>query len=176
MASTSPVRVPVPRLFDPLEQADFQRLEHAASLKGLLKAFTGKGELEAWAGRCETMRDGLIRLAQRLVGQATAYPFNLLPVILAQQTTGTGTAFLRWRNADRSEMGVALWERLVSHPETPLALTDELLALELQRVLLNMQISLTHTLARQAWDCAEKIAHAEAVYRRRIGRTTVRQE
>jgi hypothetical protein len=176
MASTNLVHVPVPRLFDPLEQTDFQRLEHAASLKGLLKAFTGKGELEAWAGRCETMRDGLIRLAQRLVGQATAYPFSLLPVMLAQQTTGSGTAFLRWRNTDRSEMGVALWERLVRHPETPLALTDELLALELQRVVLNMQISLTHTLARQARDCAEKMARADAAYRRRIDPNTVLQQ
>ena len=31
-----------------------------------------------------------------------------------------------------------------------------------------MQISLTHTLARQALDCANKMAQAEAVYLRRV--------
>ena len=157
-----------PRLFDPLQQTDFQKLEHAASLTGLLKPFKGKGELEVWSHQCETMRDGLIRVAQRLVEQATAYPFSLLPVLLTQQSTAAGTAFLRWRNADRSEMGAALWERLVTHSGTPLTLIDELFALEAQRLLLNMQISLTHTLGRQALVCAQKIARAETVYRRRI--------
>ena len=38
---------PAPRLFDPVEATDFQQLEHAASLKGLLKPFKGKGELHA---------------------------------------------------------------------------------------------------------------------------------
>jgi hypothetical protein len=34
-----------PRYFRPLEQPAFMRLEHAASLKGLLKPFKGKGGL-----------------------------------------------------------------------------------------------------------------------------------
>jgi len=33
---------------------------------------------------------------------------------------------------------------------------------------LNMQISLLHTLARQASDCASKVGQAEAVYLRRM--------
>jgi hypothetical protein len=157
-----------PRLFDTLESTDFQRLEHAASLKGFLKPFKGKGELERWASQCEGLRDDLIRLAQRLVSQATTYPFSLLPVLLAQQTTGAGTAFLRWRNADRSAMGVSLWAELVNHPITPAPLLPELFALELQRIALNMQISLTHSIARQASECAEKMAQAEAIYQRRV--------
>lgn len=153
------------RLFEPLQQADFLRLEHAPSLKGLLQPFKGKGELEDWAGQCETLRDGLLRLAKRVLAQASAYPFNLLPVVLAQQTTGAGTAFLRWRSADRTRMGVALWEQLLRHPETPTTLADELFALELTRLVLNLQVSLAHTLARQAHECATKMANAEAIYR-----------
>lgn len=153
-----------------LEQADFLRLKHAPSLKGLLKPFKGKGEWEAWANECEALRNGLITLAQRLLTQATAYPFNLLPVALAQQTTGAGTTFLRWRNADRSAMGVALWERLLEAPDTPLALVPDLYALEVERIALNMQVSLTHSMARQARECASKLARAETLYRRRIDR------
>jgi hypothetical protein len=139
--------------FTPLEQADFRRLEHAAYLKGLLKPFKGKGSLETWASQCAALRDDLIRLAERRVlPQSHGYPFSLLGVQLAQQTTGAGTAFLRWRNLDRSSMGVALWEALLADPATPASLIDELYAMELQRIALNMQISLTHSIARQALD------------------------
>src|SRR5579875_997084 len=75
--------------FVPLEQADFQRLEHAGYLKGLLQPFKGKGSLETWANQCAALRDDLIGLAQRRVlPQARAYPFSLLDVQLAQQATG----------------------------------------------------------------------------------------
>lgn len=154
------------RHFRPLEHTDFQRLEHAPFLKGLLKPFKGKGALEDWAGQCEALRDGLIALAQRQVlRQASSYPFSLLPVRLAQQKTGRGTTFLRWRNADRTVMGTALWSDLITSPRTSTALRPDLLALEHQRLVLNLQISLLHTLARQARDCADRIAHADATYR-----------
>lgn len=159
--------------FVPLEQADFQRLEHAAYLKGLLKPFKGKGSLEDWASQCTALRDDVIALAvRRVLPQARAYPFNLLGVQLAQQATGAGTTFLRWRNLDRSSMGVALWADLLANPATPAALIDDLYALELQRVVLNMQVSLAHSIARQAQECANKMAQAEAVYERRVHRHT----
>lgn len=153
--------------FISLEQADFQRLEHAAYLKGLLKPFKGKGSLEDWASQCTALRDDLIELAQRRVlPQARVYPFNLLPIQLAQQPTGAGTTFLRWRSLDRSKMGVALWEALLINrsPLISAGSVDELYALELQRIVLNMQISLTHSIARQAMECASKMAEAEAIY------------
>jgi integrating conjugative element protein (TIGR03761 family) len=66
--------------FVALEQADFQRLEHAGYLKGLLQPFKGKGSLETWASQCAALRDDVIGLAQRRVlPQARAYPFSLLP-------------------------------------------------------------------------------------------------
>ena len=37
--------------FVALEQADFQRLEQAGYLKGLLQPFKGKGSLETWASQ-----------------------------------------------------------------------------------------------------------------------------
>ncbi len=160
--------IEVPKRFTALEQTDFQRLQHASYLKGLLQPFKGKG-LETWASQCAALRDDLIALAQRRVlSQAHGYPFNLLRVQLAQQTTGAGTAFLRWRNTDRSSMGVALWEALLADPATPVSLIDDLYGMELQRIALNMQISLTHSIARQALDCAGKMAQAQASYHRRV--------
>jgi hypothetical protein len=163
--------------FSPLAESDLQRLAHAGYLKGLFKPFKGKGGLEVWANQCFALRDGLIDLAQRRVlPQARSYPFNLLPVQLAQQVTGAGTTFLRWRNLDRTSMGVSLWEQCIEDDATPNILLDDLLALERQRVVLNMQISLTHTLARQTADCASKIARAEAVHQRSVERRTTTRE
>ena len=157
------------RYFHPLQQTAFMKLEHAGSQKGLLKPFKGKGDLEAWASQCFAMRDELIGLAQRQVlQQALGHPFHLLPIELAQQTTGAGTVFLRWRKHDRSAMGVALWQELMASTSTPVNLLADLHAIELQRITLNMQISLLHTLGRQAQECASKAAAAEDAYLRRL--------
>jgi Protein of unknown function (DUF3158) len=162
------VTSPRPRFFDPLQSADFLRLEHAHYAKGLLRPFKGKGELTQWAIQCQDLRRGLVALAERLLAQATVYPLSLLPVVMAQQSTGAGTAFLRWRTADRASMGVALWASVMRSPTTPLPLVHELYALELQRIALNMQISLTHTLARQALECAGKMGEADTIYQQRL--------
>lgn len=157
------------RHFQPLEQADFIQLEHSGYQKGLLKPFKSKGALEAWANQCHALRDQLIELAQqRVLAQARGYPFRLLSVELALQTTGAGTSFLRWRKQDRSAMGVALWQEAMASTATPVNLLEDLHALEQQRITLNMQISLLHTLGRQAQDCASKMAQAEGVYLRRM--------
>ncbi|MCW5706911.1 DUF3158 family protein [Shinella sp.] len=151
------------RRFTPLEQDAFQALKQSASLKGLLRPFKGKGELEDWANDCFDLRDDLVLMAQRrLLPQSRRRPFDLLPIELAQQSTGAGTTFLRWRNTDRSAMGVALWEALIASPRTPASLIGDLLAMEEQRIVLNMQISLLHSMARQAQTCAGKIASAHA--------------
>lgn len=165
-----------PNRFLALEQADFQRLEQAAYLKGLLKPFKGNGELATWASQCQALRDDLIGLAQRKVlSQARSHPFNLLAVQLAQQTTGAGTTFLRWRNLDRSRMGTALWEELLASPGIPTSLIDDLYAIEVQRIVLNMQISLTHSIVRQTSECASKLVHAEEAYQRRVHATNPKE-
>jgi hypothetical protein len=58
---------------------------------------------------------------------------------------------------------VALWESLLGHPAIPASLIDDLYAMELQRIALNMQISLTHSIARHARECASNLAQADAI-------------
>ena len=65
-------------------------------------------------------------------------------------------------------MGVALWQALMASTSTPVNLLHDLHAIELQRITLNMQISLLHTLGRQAQECASKAAEAEDAYLRRL--------
>lgn len=158
-----------PSAFRPLQQSAFSSLQHAAFHKGLLKPFKGKGELSHFASSCRQLMDSLIQLAiHEVLGQAERYPFTLLPVRLTRQSTSAGTVFLRWTKVDRRQMGVALWAQLLLDQRTPDHLADDLFALEQQRIVLNMQISLLHTLSRQACACAEKMAQAEAAYQQRI--------
>jgi len=60
-------------------------------------------------------------------------------------------------------MGVELWEALLDAPATPATLIDDLYAMEVQRIALNMQVSLTHSIARQALDCAELTPEQKAL-------------
>lgn len=157
------------RRFRSLQREDFMKLEQSASLKGLLRPFNGKGDLGVWAEQCFALRDEMIGMLHRQVlEQANGYPFHLLDIELAQQTTGAGTSFLRWRKRDRSAMGVALWQGLMASTGTPANLLADLHEIELQRITLNMQISLLHTMGRQAKECASKAAEAEDVFLRRL--------
>ncbi|MDG6398435.1 DUF3158 family protein [Pseudomonas quasicaspiana] len=155
--------------FRPLQQAAFSSLEHAAFLKGLLKPFKGKGELSQLALVSRQLMGSLIQLAnEEVLPQAQRYPFSLLPIRMTQQSTGAGTVFLRWSRTDRSKMGVGLWAELLQDPRTPPSLIHDLHQLELQRIALNMQISLTYTICRQAAECATKMEQAEATYQHRL--------
>ena len=155
--------------FQPLQQTAFSELEHAAFLKGLLKPFKGKGELMQFGDECSQLVSRLILLAtEQVLAQAERYPFTLLPIRMMRQSTGAGTVFLRWSRMDRSKMGVDLWGDLVLDGRTPDSLVSDLLEMERQRVVVNMQISLVHSISRQAFLCASKIDTAEQIYQQRI--------
>ncbi|MGL6088570.1 MAG: DUF3158 family protein [Pseudomonas paracarnis] len=154
--------------FRPLQQEAFQRLQQAASLKGLLKPFKGKGELTQFADLCRAQESDLKALAQEVLSQARRYPFTLVPVRLTEQNTQAGTQFLRWRQVTDRRMGVGVWAEMMGSPRTPESMLQDLYVMELQRITLNMQMSLLHSITKQAAECAEKMGQAEAVYTARL--------
>lgn len=158
--------------FRPLQQDAFQGLQQGASLKGLLKPFKGKGELAQFAEQCRVLEVGLKALAQGVLAQVRRHPFTLLPVRLTEQNTQAGTMFLRWQHVATRRMGVGVWAEMVGHPKTPIPMLQDLYALELQRITLNMQISLIHSIGKQAAECAEKMGQAEAVLMGRLQQGT----
>lgn len=154
--------------FRPLQQEAFQRLQQAASLKGLLKPFKGKGELTQFADLCRAQESDLKALAQEVLSQARRYPFTLVPVRLTEQNTQAGTQFLRWQLVTDRRMGVGVWAEMMGSPRTPESMLQDLYVMELQRITLNMQMSLLHSITKQAAECAEKMSQAEAVYTARL--------
>lgn len=158
--------------FRPLQQEAFQRLQQAASLKGLLKPFKGKGELTQFADLCRAQESDLKALAQEVLSQARRYPFTLVPVRLTEQNTQAGTQFLRWQQVTDRRMGVGVWAEMMGSPRTPESMLQDLYVMELQRITLNMQMSLLHSITKQAAECAEKMGQAEAVYTARLQQLT----
>ena len=93
---------------------------------------------------------------------STSHPLN--QAVIAQALYDLRNGQLRRCKA----MGVALWQELMASTSTPVNLLADLHAIELQRITLNMQISLTHGIARHALECASRMAQAEATYLRRV--------
>jgi hypothetical protein len=150
---------------DVLTPDAYRQLEHAASLKGLLRPFKGKGELEHLAQVARDIEAQLCRLMEAVIQQAGRPPYSLLDTRLVLQNTGAGSAFLRWRTRDFARMGVAVWERQVANPALSPAMREGLHQLECERIALNLQMSVVHSLFRQASTCAIKMASAEQVLR-----------
>lgn len=150
-----------------LQHDAFLMLKHADSLKGLFK---GKS-LSELASNSLTLRNELIELAKdQVLAQVKSYPFALLPVELALQTTGAGTSFLRWRKKDRSKMGVSLWASLISEPQVSDKLINDLYLIECERISLNMQISICHTISRRATEGEKQLQQAQRIYQHRVNK------
>ena len=157
---------PIP--FETLTPDAYRQLEHAASLKGLLKPFKGKGELELLAQMAKEIEAQLCHLMEAVVQQAGQPPYSLLGIRLVLQNTSAGSTFLRWRTRDFARMGVAVWERQVSNKALPQAIREGLHRFEGERIALNLQMSVVHSLYRQASTCAIKMASAERLLRQPI--------
>lgn len=157
---------PVP--FEALTPDAYRQLEHAASLKGLLKPFKGKGELEHLAQVAREIEAQLCHLMETVVQQAGQPPYSLLDIRLVLQNTSAGSTFLRWRTRDFALMGVAVWERQMSIRTLPQVVREGLHQFECNRIALNLQMSVVHSLYRQASTCAIKMASAERLLRQLI--------
>lgn len=143
----------------------YRQLEHAASLKGLLKPFKGKGELEHLAQVARGIEAQLCHLMEAVVQQAEQPPYSLLDIRMVLQNTSAGSTFLRWRTRDFARMGVAVWERQVRNNALPPVVREGLHRFECDRIALNLQMSVVHSLYRQATTCAIKISSAERLLR-----------
>ncbi|MDQ0741176.1 DUF3158 family protein [Pseudomonas sp. W4I3] len=154
-----------PRDLEAVTSGAYRELEHAASLKGLLKPFKGKGELEHLAQVAREIEVQLCHLMEAVVQQAGQPPYSLLDIRLVLQNTSAGSTFLRWRARDFTRMGVAVWERQICNSTLPQVVRERLHRFECDRIALNLQMSVVHSLYRQASTCAIKMASAERLLR-----------
>ncbi len=161
----NPLTSAQPMPLEALTPDAYRQLEHAASLKGLLKPFKGKGELEHLAQVAREIEAQLSLLMKTVMQQAGRPPYSLLDIRLVLQNTSAGSTFLRWRTRDFAHMGVAVWERQVSNKALPQVMREGLYRFECDRIALNLQMSVVHSIYRQASTCAIQMASAEQLLR-----------
>lgn len=155
--------------FDLLTHDAYRRIEHAASLKGLLKPFKGKGGLDDLAQVARGIELQLSAVMDEVLLRSGRPPYQLLEAQLTKQTAAGGTVFLRWRSRGYATMGVSVWEAQMGKAGLPESVRQGLFQFEVARITLNMQMSVVHSLRRQARECAEKMASAERVLRQDNG-------
>lgn len=144
-----------------VEHASYRGVEHASYLKGLLKPFKGKGDLEDLERQLLDVQRGVSDLMDQVVDMWDRPPFSLLPLDMRPQPSSSGSSHLRWRSRGRgARMGVGVWSKEMLSKKTPVEVLDELYWFEVLRIRYNMQMTCIQFMIRQARECQVKMQEA----------------
>ncbi|UTJ49564.1 DUF3158 family protein [Atlantibacter subterranea] len=128
---------------------DEESAARKSSLKGLLKAFKGKGELRALVRELQTLRAQLQQRQPMLKQAVYELPGHNVPLILCSNPARSGVSYLRWRNLDNNRSGNVALQEAIQQPNTSDELRDALMALEWRRQVLNTQLSVVVFMLRR---------------------------
>lgn len=128
---------------------DDERSARKSSLKGLLKAFKGKGELRSLVQELQTLRVQLQQRQPMLKQAVYELPGRNVPLILCGNPARSGVSYLRWRNLDNNRSGSVALQEAIQQPDVSDELRDALMALEWQRQVLNTQLSVVMFMLRR---------------------------
>ena len=109
---------------------DEESAARKSSLKGLLKAFKGKGELRALVRELQTLRAQLQQRQPMLKQAVYELPGRNVPLILCSNPARSGVSYLRWRNLDNNRSGGVALQEAIQQPDASDELRDALMALE----------------------------------------------
>lgn len=132
-----------------LSDNDYESCARKSLLKGLLKAFKGKGELQELAQEVLEIQAKLQQLQPQLKQAVFNLPVRTLPLVLCSNPARSGVSYLRWRNLDNNHSGSAALLEIVRQTATSNELRDALLVIEWQRQVLNMQLSVVTFMLRR---------------------------
>ncbi|HHC4811327.1 DUF3158 family protein [Klebsiella michiganensis] len=128
---------------------DDERSARKSSLKGLLKAFKGKGERRALVRELQALRVQLQQLQPMLKQAVYELPGRNVPLVLCSNPARSGVSYLRWRNLDNNRSGSVALQEAIQQPDASDELRDALMALEWQRQVLNTQLSVVMFMLRR---------------------------
>ncbi|EAX8476062.1 DUF3158 family protein [Salmonella enterica] len=128
---------------------DDERSARKSSLKGLLKAFKGKGERRALVRELQALRVQLQQLQPMLKQAVYELPGRNVPLVLCSNPARSGVSYLRWRNLDNNRSGSVALQEAIQQPDASDELRDALIALEWRRQVLNTQLSVVMFMLRR---------------------------
>ncbi|HGB3474416.1 TPA: DUF3158 family protein [Salmonella enterica subsp. diarizonae serovar 61:l,v:z35] len=143
--------------YRPLSAEDW--LAYESCLKGLLRV----REPEALTREASDTQATLHQIQQRLLHRAWRWPLRHLPLMLCRGPARSGADFLRWRNQQNNRSGTPGWMALVQDATQPMKVREALLAIEHDRIVFNMQMSVCTFILRQIRECSSKMAEAEKI-------------
>lgn len=139
--------------------ADSDWLAYESSLKGLLRV----REPQVMARHATEAAATLHQIQILLLHRAWRWPLRYLPLILCRGPARSGAVFLRWRNQQNNRSGTAAWQALMQDISQPQAIREALLALEQDRIIFNMQMSVCTFILRQIRECSAKSEDARNI-------------
>lgn len=143
-----------PGVYQSLTPDDWRAYE--SSLKGLLKVREPPLLFPPATEAAATLHQIQILIIHR----AWRWPLRHLPLMLCRGPARSGANFLRWRNQQNNRSGTPAWQALIQDGALPHNVRTALRQIEQDRILFNMQMSLTAFHLRQIRECTDKFAHA----------------
>ncbi|MEP8538963.1 DUF3158 family protein [Enterobacter asburiae] len=128
---------------------DNESAARKSSLKGLIKAFKGKGELRALVQELQALRAQLQQHQPMLKQAVYELPGRNVPLILCSNPARSGVSYLRWRNLDNNRSGSVALQEAIQQPDASDELRDALMVLEWRRQVLNTQLSVVMFMLRR---------------------------
>ena len=86
---------------------------------------------------------------------------NLPIFMIKDKSSSSGGTFLRWRSMNHTGTRETVWHPLLTDKNVPEPLRNQLVAVEKDRILVNMQVSIFNYILRQLSECASKIEKVE---------------
>lgn len=81
--------------------------------------------------------------------------------MIKDKASSSGGTFLRWRSMQNARTGGTVWQPIVDDKSVPVDVRKKVVAVEKDRILINMQISVFNHILRQLADCAEKLKEVD---------------
>jgi len=143
--------------YRPLSPRDW--LAYESSLKGLLRV----REAQALARYATEAEATLHQIQTLILHRSWRWPLRYLPLMLCRGPARSGANFLRWRNQQNTRSGTMAWMSLMEMPDCPAAVREALHAIERDRIMFNMQMSVMTFILRQIRECRAKMTDARLV-------------
>lgn len=102
--------------------------------------------------------------AQSEMVQAVKNDLSPLAVnMIKDKASSSGGTFLRWRSMLNARAGSSVWGPIIADQSVPDEIRRKIVAVEKDRILINMQVSVFNYILRQLADCKEKLKEVDSV-------------
>lgn len=120
-------------------------------------------EPERLARYATDAKASLHQIQTLVLNRAWRWPLQYLPLMLCRGPARSGADFLRWRNQQNNRSGTKAWQILMQDASVSLVVRNALLAIERDRIVFNMQMSVLTFILRQIRECSVKMTDAGSI-------------